>query len=112
MVPCGTTPHDSSEDVFTWSVTPQFQVGEDVMLYAKAATGYQPGGPTVLATGLPPVVASSMLTRYELGMKSAFADNRLLFDLVLYQIDWEDIQVASLVNGVSGLVNGGEATAL
>ena len=43
-------------------------------------------------------------------MKSAFADNRVLLDVVAYQIDWEDIQVASLVNGVSGLVNGGEAT--
>lgn len=110
LLPIGTNDNTSEEDVFTWSVTPQFQVGEDVMLYAKAATGYQPGGPNVLATGLPPVVDSSMLTSYELGMKSAFADNRVLFDLVLYQIDWEDIQVASLVNGVSGLVNGGEAT--
>lgn len=110
LLPIGTNDNTSDEDVFTWSVTPQFQVGEDVMLYAKAATGYQPGGPNVLATGLPPVVDSSMLTSYELGMKSAFAENRLLFDLVLYQIDWEDIQVASLVNGVSGLVNGGEAT--
>ncbi|HZX76258.1 TonB-dependent receptor [Lysobacter sp.] len=110
LLPIGTNDNTSEEDVFTWSVTPQFQVSEDVMLYAKAATGYQPGGPNVLVTGLPPVVDSSMLTSYELGMKSAFADNRLLFDLVLYQIDWEDIQVASLVNGVSGLVNGGEAT--
>jgi iron complex outermembrane receptor protein len=43
-------------------------------------------------------------------MKSAFDDNRVLLDVVAYQIDWQDIQVASLVNGVSGLVNGGEAT--
>ena len=34
----------------------------------------------------------------------------MLLDLVGYQIDWEDIQVASQVNGISGLVNGGEAT--
>ena len=110
LLPLGTNTNSSSEDVFTWSITPQFQVNEDVMLYAKAATGYQPGGPNVLVTGLPPVVDSSMLTSYEIGMKSAFADNRVVLDLVAYQIDWEDIQVASLVNGVSGLVNGGEAT--
>jgi outer membrane receptor protein involved in Fe transport len=34
----------------------------------------------------------------------------VLFDVVAYQIDWRDIQVASQVNGVSGLVNGGQAT--
>lgn len=110
LLPLGTNENTSSEDVFTWSITPQFQLNPDVMLYAKAATGYQPGGPNILATGLPPVVDSSMLTSYELGMKSSFADNRVLLDLVAYQIDWEDIQVASLVNGISGLVNGGEAT--
>jgi outer membrane receptor protein involved in Fe transport len=43
-------------------------------------------------------------------MKSAFAENRVVLDLTAYQIDWEDIQVASQVNGISGLVNGGEAT--
>ena len=71
-----------------------------------SATGYQPGGPNVVAPGLPPAVDSSMLTSYELGLKSGFADNRVLLDVVAYQIDWEDIQVASQVNGVSGLVNG------
>lgn len=110
LLPIGQDDNTSDEDVFTWSVTPQFQVNKDLMVYAKAATGYQPGGPNVLVTGLPPVVDSSMLTSYELGMKAGFADNRVLLDLVAYQIDWEDIQVASLVNGVSGLVNGGEAT--
>ncbi|MDI9239818.1 TonB-dependent receptor [Lysobacter sp. LF1] len=110
LLPIGRDENSSTENVFTWSITPQFQINKDVMVYAKAATGYQPGGPNVLVTGLPPVVDSSMLTSYEIGMKSAFSDDRVLFDLVGYQIDWEDIQVASQVNGVSGLVNGGEAT--
>jgi len=106
----GTFPNSSSEDVFTWSITPQFQITPDTMVYAKAATGYQPGGPNVVAQGLPSQVDSSMLTSYELGLKTAFADQRVLLDLTAYQIDWEDIQVAAQVNGVSGLVNGGEAT--
>jgi len=110
LLPIGSNSNTSNEDVFTWSITPQFQLNKDVMVYAKAATGYQPGGPNILAPGLPPVVDSSMLTSYEIGMKSAFADNRVVLDLTAYQIDWEDIQVASQVNGISGLVNGGEAT--
>ena len=110
LAPIGTQVNTSSEDVLTWSVTPQFQLSEDVMVYGKVSTGYQPGGPNVVVNGLPPQVDSSTLTSYEIGLKSAFAGNRVLFDLIAYQIDWQDIQVASLVNGVSGLVNGGEAT--
>jgi len=106
----GTSPNTSSEDVVTWSITPQFQINPDTMVYFKASTGYQPGGPNIVAPGLPPQVDSSTLTSYELGLKSAWADNRVLFDVVGYQIDWQDIQTANIVNGISGLVNGGEAT--
>ncbi|UHQ20290.1 TonB-dependent receptor [Lysobacter sp. KIS68-7] len=106
----GHSPNTSSEDVVTWSITPQFQINENMMAYAKASTGYQPGGPNIVAPGLPSQVDSSTLTSYELGLKSAWMDNRVLFDLVGYQIDWKDIQVASRVNGISGLVNGGKAT--
>ena len=109
LIPIGVQDNRSSEDVFTWSITPQFQISPDSMVYAKASTGYQPGGPNVVAVGLPSAVDSSTLTSYELGWKAGFG-RRLAFDLVAYQIDWEDIQVASQVNGVSGLVNGGEAT--
>ncbi|MGH8085394.1 MAG: TonB-dependent receptor [Lysobacter sp.] len=110
LVPIGSTPGESSEDVFTWSLSPQFQVAEDVMVYARAATGYQPGGPNVALPGIPPSVDSSMLASYEVGLKSQFADRRVQLDLAAFQIDWDDIQVASQFNGIGGLVNGGEAT--
>ena len=109
LIPLGVQDNTSREDVFTWSLTPQFQVTPDQMVYAKASTGYQPGGPNVVAVGLPSAVDSSTLTSYELGWKAAFG-RRVQLDVVAYQIDWEDIQVASQVNGVSGLVNGGRAT--
>lgn len=110
LVPIGNTPGASEEDVFTWSLSPQFQLAEDVMVYARAATGYQPGGPNVALPGIPPSVDSSMLASYEIGMKSQFADRRVQLDLAAFRIDWDDIQVASSFNGIGGLVNGGEAT--
>jgi outer membrane receptor protein involved in Fe transport len=110
LAPIGDSPGESTEDVFTWSVSPQFQLAEDTMLYARAATGYQPGGPNVALAGMPPSVDSSMLASYELGLKSQFADKRVQLDLAAFRIDWDDIQVASQFNGVGGLVNGGEAT--
>lgn len=106
----GETGGDSSESVFTWSLSPQFQLSQDVLLYARAATGYQPGGPNVAMAGMPQSVDSSMVTSYELGLKSEFMDKRLLLDLAAFQIDWEDIQVSTIVNGISGLINGGQAT--
>jgi outer membrane receptor protein involved in Fe transport len=110
LVPLGDAPGESSEVVFTWSLSPQFKLGDDSMVYARIATGYQPGGPNVALEGMPPKVDSSMLTSYELGLKSQFADQRVQLDLAAFRIDWDDIQVASSFNGVGGLVNGGEAT--
>lgn len=110
LVPLGDAPGESSEDVFTWSLSPQFTLGDNSMVYARIATGYQPGGPNVALEGIPPQVDSSMLTSYELGLKSQFADQRVQLDLAAFRIDWDDVQVASSFNGVGGLVNGGEAT--
>ena len=110
LLPLGETPNSSSEGVFTWSLSPQFQLSKDAMLYARVATGYQPGGPNVVVTGLPSAVDSSTLTNYEIGFKSQSADQRVLFDLTAFYIDWSDIQVASVVNGISGLVNAGKAS--
>ncbi|UNK48590.1 TonB-dependent receptor [Lysobacter sp. S4-A87] len=110
LVPLGSTPNSSSEDVFTWSLSPQLQLSDEAMLYARVATGYQPGGPNVLVEGLPSQVDASTLTNYELGLKSLWLDNRLQFDLTGFHIAWEDIQVASVVNGISGLVNAGKAS--
>lgn len=110
LLDIGTTSNSSSENVFTWSVSPQVKLSEEAMIYARVATGYQPGGPNVLVQGLPSQVDSSTLTNYELGLKSQLFDNRLLFDLTGFYIDWEDIQVATVVNGISGLVNAGKAS--
>ncbi|TDK27223.1 TonB-dependent receptor [Luteimonas aestuarii] len=110
LAPIGETPGESSETVTTWSVSPQFKLSEDAMIYARVATGYQPGGPNVALPGMPPSVDSSMLDSYEIGVKSQFADRRVTVDVSAFRIDWDDIQVASSFNGVGGLVNGGEAT--
>lgn len=110
LLPIGNTPGKSSEGVFTWSLSPQFQLNDDAMLYARIATGYQPGGPNVALAGLPSSVNSSTLTNYEIGLKSLFADRRFSLDVTGFYIDWSHIQVGTVVNGISGLVNGGKAS--
>ncbi|WP_158238349.1 MULTISPECIES: TonB-dependent receptor [Luteimonas] len=110
LAPIGDAPGESTEDVFTWSLSPQFKLAEDTLLYARVATGYQPGGPNVALPGIPPSVDSSMLASYEAGLKSQFADRRVQVDVSAFRIEWDDIQVASSFNGIGGLVNGGEAS--
>src|SRR5438046_3112429 len=102
-------PGKSAENVFDYMVAPKFKLGKNQLLYARIATGYQPGGPNISLPGIPPTVQSSTVTSYEGGLKSEFFDHRLLFDITGYHISWEDIQVAKTVNGENALVNAGKA---
>ena len=92
------------------SVTPKaeldYHIDHDVMVYATAAKGFRPGGlvPSVPAalceSQLPTGVnvnqtrqyASDSLWNYELGMKSAWLDNRLTVNASAFYIDWKNIQ--------------------
>ena len=104
----------SSEDVFTYSVAPKFKINEHASLYARAATGFRPGGPNVLPPGAPPNVPttydSDELTSYELGLKVESDDRAYSLDIAAFHIDWEDIQVTGQVNRFGVNLNGGDAT--
>jgi outer membrane receptor protein involved in Fe transport len=43
----------SGESVFTYSVAPRLELGEDTSLFARVAKGFRPGGPNVLPPGAP-----------------------------------------------------------
>ncbi|MDO9361505.1 MAG: TonB-dependent receptor, partial [Sphingopyxis sp.] len=100
----------SSEDVFTYSISPQFHINEDAMLYARLATGYRPGGPNVVVPNVPPTVDADRMKNYEVGLKADFADRMVSVDVALFWMDWTDIQVVRAFGGVSGGANGGKAT--
>ncbi len=114
VVDLGTIPGTSEENVYNFMVSPEVQVSKDQLLYLRIASGYQPGGPNVVPPGAPPsipaVVDSSSLVSYELGWKSEFFENRVLFDVAAYHIDWSDIQVGAVVDGFGVLINGGQAS--
>ncbi len=63
----------SSESPFTYSISPRFQVNDNVSIYGRVATGYRPGGPNVIPVGAPPGTPGSYdsdeLTSYEAGIK-------------------------------------------
>ncbi|WP_188444695.1 TonB-dependent receptor [Pseudoxanthomonas indica] len=109
LSPPGTMTGESEEDVTTWSLGARFFATPNTMVYARAATGYQPGGPNAAIPDVPTQVDSSTLTNYELGIKSTLLDRRLTFDLAAFNIEWEDLQIRTTSNGISYLVNGGKA---
>jgi outer membrane receptor protein involved in Fe transport len=104
----------SSEDVVTYSLAPKFKLNDHASLYARAATGFRPGGPNVLPPGAPPEVPttydSDELTSYEIGVKVESSDRAYSLDVAAFHIDWTDIQLFAQVNNFGVNVNGGDAT--
>lgn len=101
----------SSESVATWQVNTKYHLTDQVMAYARVATGYRPGGPNVVLPNVPPTVKSDRLTSYEGGFKTTWMDGRLLLNATAFDIQWKDIQETGFdaVHGVSYLTNAGDA---
>ena len=110
IVPQADDPGSSAESVWTFSVSPQFHINKDAMLYGRVATGYRPGGPNVIVPNVPPTVSADRMTNYEVGLKADLADRMVTVDVAAFWMDWTDIQVVRSFGGVNGGANGGKAT--
>jgi iron complex outermembrane receptor protein len=101
----------SDQSVTTYLINPKFHITEEVMVYARAASGFRPGGPNfVLSPGLGnPTFNPDRLWSYELGEKSSFLDRRATLNFDIYDILWKDIQVTVNNGGVNQLENAGIA---
>ncbi|WP_430391691.1 TonB-dependent receptor [Dyella sp. 20L07] len=111
LVPLGTSPGHSAENVLTWMLSPRYHLSSDSMLYLRAASGYRPGGPNFALPGVPPTVKSDSLVNYEAGWKTLFLDQRASIDLAAYDIHWHGIQAYTSTpnGGITYLANGGTA---
>jgi outer membrane receptor protein involved in Fe transport len=112
----GRTEYDdvtSSEEPFTYSFSPRYELSDTSSIYARVATGFRPGGPNVLPPGVPEdtprTYDSDSLTSYEAGWKTTGSDGGYSLDLAVYYLDWQDIQLFQVVNGVGINGNGGTA---
>lgn len=105
----GTFPGASKEDVFTYSVSPQLFLTDNTMVYARVASGYRPGKPNVTLASVPPMVDADSTVNYEVGIKGAFFDRRLVVDAAAYYVDWSDVQISVSAGGLGYSQNGGKA---
>ena len=88
---------ESTDSAFTYLLTPRFKISDDLMLYARLASGYRPGGPNTStlarALGLPSEYSPDTTENYEVGFKGDVLDHLLSFDASIYYIDWKDLQL-------------------
>jgi outer membrane receptor protein involved in Fe transport len=102
----------SDESVFTYSLSPRYEINDRTAVYARVAKGYRPGGPNVLPPTAPATVprtfGSDTLTSYEVGLKADFG-RRSSFDIAAYHLNWKDIQLFTIVDNFGVNVNGGKA---
>lgn len=82
----------SKASPFTFLVTPQFKITPELMIYARAASGYRQGGSNT-TPGAPPEYSPDKTYNYEVGLKGKFLNGKLTADLSVFHIDWKDIQL-------------------
>jgi outer membrane receptor protein involved in Fe transport len=103
----------SSESPFTYSVAPRYELTETTSVYARVATGFRAGGPNILPpgapAGTPAAYDSDEVTNYELGLKTANEAGTFSLDVAAFFLDWKDVQLLAVVNGVGINANGGTA---
>jgi outer membrane receptor protein involved in Fe transport len=101
----------SSETPVTFSVNPRFRVNPNLIVYARVASGFRPGGPNVGSAGGEATYRSDKVTSYEIGTKGTLLDNKLTIDLSGFYVDWRNIQVLGTnpATGVNFFTNAGKA---
>lgn len=106
----------SSEDVVTYLANARYRFSPHATAYARFATGYRPGGPNVVTfdpvTGAPlgpPSFDADTLTSYEVGFRGETADRTFGIDAAAFHIDWNDMLISGLRNGLNAYINTGGA---
>ncbi|MEM1404668.1 MAG: TonB-dependent receptor [Pseudomonadota bacterium] len=123
------------DDDITYTFNGQWYPQEDVMLYASVSTGFKSGGfdeaysgagetirlgnpltgePNgIVVPGVDPSVIEyedEQVLSYELGAKMKLLGGAAELNLAVFQTEYEDLQVSSLVGDVFRVSNAGEAT--
>ncbi len=102
----------SKENVFTYSLSPRYDINDSTAVYARVAKGYRPGGPNIVpptaGENVPRSYDADTITSYEAGLKTDFG-RRLSLDVAAYYQDWKDIQLFTVIDNFGLNANGGKA---
>ncbi|MBB6427907.1 TonB-dependent receptor [Sphingopyxis sp. JAI128] len=102
-----------SEDADTFLAGLRWRATDNILFYARAASGYRPGASRGVPPGAPPGFAdfytSDSLWSYEAGVKATGLNGRFSAELSGFWIDWSDIQTLIPIDMV--IVSGNAGTA-
>jgi iron complex outermembrane receptor protein len=118
----------SPSETFTatnWLASYDYRLTDEIMVYAKASTGFRAGGfngrGARLDAGGNPIVSliydPEELLEYEIGFKGDFLDRRLRWNMAIYTNETTDKQLNVILNSTDGgppgtsVANAGEAEA-
>ncbi len=110
-----------------WKANTSYKFSDDILLYATYSTGYRLGGANTgagaCANPLPPGQQTCALPNelffgpdktknLEIGIRAALFDKRVSFNLSVFDVKWDGIQLAgqTFYGAVGITVNGGKAT--
>lgn len=97
-----------SDDVQTYLFNARYRPNDDLSLYVRVADGYRPA-----SANLPlldpntgdvislPFVRADSLWSYEVGAKGKLAGGAVGYDVAIYRIKWQDMQVFQSLGGVN-----------
>jgi outer membrane receptor protein involved in Fe transport len=83
----------SNQAVPTFLVTPEYKLSDDLMVYARIASGYRAGGPNYTVPGRETEYHSDTTVNYEVGFKQDLLDHRAHIEAAAFYIDWHDVQL-------------------
>ena len=105
-----------SEEPSTYLAAARYHFSDDVLAYARAASGYRPGGGRSLPPGTPPgyndYYTSDKLWSYEAGLKAKGLQGRFTADIAAFWIDWSNIQSLQPIPNSFFVINGNSGTAI
>lgn len=104
-----------TDSIVTYQATIRYLASETFMPYLRYATGYRPGGPNAVINDLSgqpladPTFIADKLRSYEGGIKASSADRRFSVDAAVYFIEWDDLQINAVRNGLGVVDNAAAA---
>lgn len=103
---------DAKFSQVNWAASVDYKFTDDVLFYARVATGYKAGGfnPRSVGGSFDP----EKIISYEAGLKTDLLDRKLRINVTGFHSRYDDLQVSQFLAGTSGAssitVNAGKAT--
>lgn len=95
----------------TWLLGTRYIADDDLMMFARIATGFRAGSTNGNWPGVPSGFDPDDMISYEAGVRADFFEDRISLDTTVYWLDWTDLFISAFTADDFGYTtNGGKAT--